>query len=85
MLFAIGIDTVHLQMAVTIRIGVPKLVDIIAVAFAGTLTEVKGSQFLIGIAQQGVAHDEHVVEFVVAARYQTATKGLLPLILRLDG
>ena len=85
MLLTISIDTMHFQMAVAIGIGVPQFVNIIAITFTSSLTEIEGSQFLISITKQGVAHYEHVVQLVVTTCYQTATESLLSLIFRLYG
>ncbi len=85
MLFAVGIYAVLLQVAIALGVGIPQLVDIIAVSLAGSLAEIQRGKVLIGIAYQGVAHDEHVVQLVVATGDQAGTEGVLAVIARLHG
>ena len=58
---SVSVDTVHLQVAVAIGITVPQLIYIVAVTFACALAEIEWRNIHVGIAQQRVAHHEHIV------------------------
>ena len=81
----ISVNTVHLQMTVRRGIAIPQLVDIVAVAFTGSLTEVQWRDVHIGITQQRVAHHKDIVQLAVSSRNQTTAESLLTFVSRLYG
>jgi len=76
---------VHSEVAVVVGVGVPQLVDVVALAFACPFAEVEGCEVGIGVAEQGVAHDEDIVQLAVAACDETAAQGLLSFVAGLYG
>ena len=72
-----AVDFVLFEMAVAFRVGVPEFIDIVALAFAGSLAEVEGGKVHCGVAEQRVAHDEHVVQLTVTAGDEAAAECIL--------
>jgi hypothetical protein len=79
------VDTVHPQVAVVVRVGIPQLIHIVSLTLPGSLTEIERREVHIGIAQQGVTHHEIVVELTIATGNQTAAVNRLSITGRLDG
>ena len=59
-----------LQLTVAVRIAIPYLINIITVALLCSLTEIEGREIWIAIGEQGVTHNEELVELGVASGYQ---------------
>ena len=74
-----------LQVAVALGISIPELVNIIALAFTGTLTIVEWFEAQRRIAEQRITHDEHIVQLTVTTCNQAATEGILAIECRLHG
>ena len=75
----------HLDVTVAIGIGVTYLIDIVSLAFPSSLTIVNRGNIVICIAQEGITHDEHVIELAIASCGQTATVTVLTFVIGVDG
>ena len=81
-MLAAGSDAVLFQLTVAVGIAIPYLVDIVAVAFHGSLAEVDGCETCITVGEQRVSHDKELVEFGIASGDEVRHPGILALKLR---
>ena len=74
-----GGDGVLPELAVAVGIGVPYLIDVVSAALACPLSEVEWREVGVAVGEQGVAHEEILVELGVASRDEIRLPGILAL------
>jgi hypothetical protein len=79
MLFTICIYAMFLQLTIAAWIRVPNLVNVVATAFTGALTEIERREVWIAIGEQRISHHKILIEFAVTPRDEVR----LPCILAL--
>ena len=82
---AVVLLAVLAQIDLAAAVVVEHLIDVVALALAGTLAVVERCHVERGIAEQGVAQDEHIVDFLIAARGERGAPRGFALIVALHG
>ena len=79
-LHVLVIDIALAEVCAAFGVGVPHLVDVVALAFEGALAVVEGYEVGGDVAGDGVAHHEEAVGALVAACEQTGSQDVLAVV-----